>query len=245
MENKDIIAVVAGEEITNDMFEEFVNSVPQEQKAYISNPQFRERLKEQFISLFAYAKYGEELKLEETEQFKTAMENARRDLLARMAMDETLKGVTVDEQEMKDFYESNIQHFYGEEKVSAKHILVKEEKDAQELLELIQNGKSFEEAAQECSTCPSGSRGGDLGEFGRGQMVKEFEDAAFGAEIDALVGPVKTQFGYHLIKVEDKKEAATLPFEEVKDRIEQMLLPQKQNKVYSKKYAELKEKYVK
>lgn len=245
MENKEIIAVVAGEEITSAMLEDFINSVPKEQKAYISNPQFRERLKDQFISLFAYAKYGEELKLEETEQFKTAMANAKRDLLAQMAINEVLKDIVVEEQEMKDFYEAQKQHFYGEEKVSAKHILVKEEADANELLELIKNGKSFEEAAQECSTCPSGSRGGDLGEFGRGQMVKEFEEAAFNAEIGELVGPVKTQFGYHLIKVENKKEASTVPFEEVKEQIKQMILPQKQNMKYAEKYAELKEKYVK
>ena len=79
MENKEIIAVVGGEEITNEMFQDFMDSIPQEQKAYASNPQFVERLKEQFISLFTYAKYGEELKLDETEQFKIAMENAKRD----------------------------------------------------------------------------------------------------------------------------------------------------------------------
>lgn len=245
MENKEIIAVVAGEELTGTMFEEFLKSAPKEQQAYVSNPQFRERFKDQFISLFAYAKYGEELKLEETDAFKTAMANARRDLLAQMAINEVLKDIEVEEQEMKEFYEAQKQHFYGEEKVSAKHILVKEEADALELLELIQAGKSFEEAAQECSTCPSGSRGGDLGEFGRGQMVKEFEEAAFNAEIGELVGPVKTQFGYHLIRVEGKKAAETVPFEEVKEQIRQMILPQKQNRKYAEKYAELKEKYVK
>ena len=245
MENKDIIAVVAGEEVTSAMLEDFIKSIPREQQIYASNPQFRERLKEQFISLFAYAKYGEELKLEETEQFKTSMENARRDLLAQMAINEVVKDVVVTEQEMKDFYEAQKQHFYGEEKVRAKHILVKEEKDALELLELINNGKAFEEAAQECSTCPSGAQGGDLGEFGKGQMVKEFEDAAFNAEIGVVVGPVKTQFGYHLIKVEEKKAAETLPFEDVKNQIREMILPQKQNMKYSQKYAELKEKYVK
>ncbi len=71
--------------------------------------------------------------------------------------------------------------------------------------------KVFEDAAKEFSTCPSGQRGGDLGEFGKGQMVKEFEDAAFAAEIGHVVGPVKTQFGYHLIKVEEKKKMRQNP----------------------------------
>ena len=102
----------------------------------------------------------------------------------------------------------------------------------------------YEDAAKEKSTCPSGTKGGDLGEFGKGQMVKEFEDAAFTAEIGAIVGPVQTQFGYHLIKVEEKKDAAVADFEEVKNSIRNQLLQQRQNKVYSDKVKELREKYV-
>ena len=75
-------------------------------------------------------------------------------------------------------------------------------------------------------------------------MVKEFEDAAFSAEIGAVVGPVKTQFGYHLIKVETKNDASVAPLEEVKEQIRRNLLQQKQNQVYSEKAAELVEKYV-
>lgn len=80
---------------------------------------------------------------------------------------------------------------------------------------------------------------GDLGEFGKGQMVKEFEDAAFAAEIGHVVGPVKTQFGYHLIKVEEKKDAAESSFDEVKEQIKSQLKQQKQGDAYSKKVAEL------
>ena len=83
--------------------------------------------------------------------------------------------------------------------------------------------KEFEEAAKEFSTCPSGAQGGDLGEFGRGNMVKEFEEAAFAAEVGHVVGPVQTQFGYHLIKVEQKNDAKEADFEESKNRSKQKL----------------------
>ena len=74
--------------------------------------------------------------------------------------------------------------------------------------------------------------------------MKEFEDAAFAAEIGHVIGPVKTQFGYHLIKVEDKKESSNMPFEEVKESIKMNLLQQKQNAAYSDKVNELRAKYV-
>jgi len=90
-------------------------------------------------------------------------------------------------------------------KVNAAHILVKGEDKAKELLERINSGESFSELAREFSDCPSGKRGGELGFFGRGQMVREFELAAFDGEKGSVVGPIKTQFGWHLIKVLDKK----------------------------------------
>lgn len=89
--------------------------------------------------------------------------------------------------------------------VRASHILVKTEDEAKSLLEEIRAGKSFAQAAEEVSLCPSGQNGGDLGFFGRGMMVKPFEDAAFAMEnIGEVSEPVQTQFGWHLIKLTGK-----------------------------------------
>jgi peptidyl-prolyl cis-trans isomerase C len=90
-------------------------------------------------------------------------------------------------------------------KVNAAHILVKEEAKAESLLAMIKSGEDFAALARTHSECPSGKNGGSLGWFGKGQMVKEFEDAAFTGQKGETVGPVKTQFGWHLIKVTDKK----------------------------------------
>lgn len=89
--------------------------------------------------------------------------------------------------------------------VRASHILVKTEQEAKELFNNIKNGKSFAQIAEEKSLCPSGQNGGDLGFFGKGMMVKPFEDAAFDLEVGELSQPVETQFGWHLIQVTDKK----------------------------------------
>jgi peptidyl-prolyl cis-trans isomerase C len=89
--------------------------------------------------------------------------------------------------------------------VKASHILVKTEKEANDLLAQINGGKDFAELARLHSQCPSGKSGGDLGYFTKGRMVKEFEDAAFTLGVGQVSKPVKTQFGYHIIKVTDKR----------------------------------------
>ena len=223
MSNQEILATVAGENITAADLNAFIQSMPKEQQMYASSPQFRQQMLEQLINCRLFAKYAEELKLDETEEFQTILNNARKDILASMGIGEAVRNVAVTEDELKEFYEANKARFEKGATVSAKHILVKEEEKCQKVLEEIIAGKAFEEAAQQYSTCPSGQKGGDLGEFGKGQMVKEFEEAAFAAEIGEVVGPVKTQFGYHLIKVEKKNEPSVVPYEEVAERIKQIV----------------------
>jgi peptidyl-prolyl cis-trans isomerase C len=89
--------------------------------------------------------------------------------------------------------------------VNCSHILVKTEKEAKDLMARIAAGEKFEDVAKKYSKCPSGKTGGSLGWFGKGQMVAEFEKAAFEGEKGKVIGPVKTQFGYHIIKINDQK----------------------------------------
>ncbi len=88
--------------------------------------------------------------------------------------------------------------------IRASHILVKTEEEAKKLYDEIQNGASFAKIAEEKSLCPSGQNGGDLGFFGKGMMVKPFEDAAFSLNVGEISQPVQTQFGWHLIQLTDK-----------------------------------------
>lgn len=244
MEEK-VLAVVAGEDITEKELNDFMENVPQDQQAYRANPQFKHQCLEQLIALRMFTKLGEEEKLEETQEFKDIMEGARKDILAQMMVSMTIKDIAVTDDEAENYYESNKAQFSKGASVRAKHILTDTEEKCEEVLAAVLNGeKSFEDAAKEYSSCPSGQRGGDLGEFGKGQMVPEFEKAAFGAEIGKVIGPVKTSFGYHLIKVEGKSEAKETPYADVKESIKANLLQQKQNAAYNAKVKELKEKYV-
>lgn len=242
--NQEVLAVIGGEKITQADLETYLQGVPREQQAYASNPAFREQFLQQLVSLYLFAKKGEEDKLAETEEFQKVMANARREVLAQFAMRDVLKAVEVSQDEMEVFYNENQAQFKKGETVTAKHILVETEEKCNEILATITSGeKTFEDAAKEFSTCPSGQRGGDLGAFGRGQMVPEFEQAAFDAEIGQVIGPVKTQFGCHLIKVEAKNEAEVATFDEVKETICQNLMQQKQNKVYTETLKDLETKY--
>ena len=149
---------------------------------------------------------------------------------------------TIPEEKVKAYYDSHPQFFKEPEQVKASHILIKVKPDATEAekaeamkkIEKAQDkllkGEDFAEVAKTSSEGPSASKGGELGYFGRGQMVKPFEDVAFSLEPGKVSEVVKTQFGYHLIKVEDKKPASTIPFETVKPRIEQFLKQQEVQK---------------
>jgi peptidyl-prolyl cis-trans isomerase C len=137
--------------------------------------------------------------------------------------------------DIQAFYDTNIEKFAQPEQIKASHILIKVDSAADEAaaqkargeLEAIQQkikeGGDFAELARTNSSCPSSAQGGDLGFFGKGQMVKPFEDAAFALKPGETSDIVQTQFGYHLIRMDEKKDAGTVPFEEVKERISQYL----------------------
>jgi peptidyl-prolyl cis-trans isomerase C len=91
-------------------------------------------------------------------------------------------------------------------KATARHILVPSEADCQTLKNMIEGGEDFADIAKQHSKCPSGQQGGDLGEFGPGQMVREFDEVVFSGEVGKVLGPVKTQFGYHLIEITSRSE---------------------------------------
>ena len=127
--------------------------------------------------------------------------------------------------------------------VKASHILVDTEEKANEILEDITDGLPFEDAAKEYSSCPSKQEGGNLGQFGKGQMVKEFEDAVFSMRAGEISAPVKTQFGYHIIKLTEHMPARNSEFEEVYQETKDNCFAVKQEDAYKGKKDELTKRY--
>lgn len=153
--------------------------------------------------------------------------------LIKSLFDKVLNPITVSDAEIKEFYNKNLSNFASPAQIHAHHILVKEEADAKSLMEkLAKEPAKFEEIAKSSSICPSGSQGGDLGNFSEGQMVPEFENACKTAEIGKVTGPVKTQFGYHIIRVDGRTPAGTMKLEDVQENIRKQILPQKQKEAF-------------
>ncbi len=149
--------------------------------------------------------------------------------------------VVVDDSELRTYYDANLETYKKDAGVSASHILVETEEEGNFILAKLNDGADFALLAAEHSKDPSNAgNGGDLGFFSRGRMVPEFEEAAFALNVDEVSGLVKTQFGYHIIKLADKKEGSQLSFDDAKGMIERQMLSEKQRSVYQEYVDKLK-----
>ena len=242
MENK-VWAIAAGNEITEKDLNALISRYPEQQRAAFASEGAKKNLLEQLISFELFNKFGKEMELDKTEEFKEALESVTKEILTSMAMNKALGDVTVTEEDAKKYYDENKDAFSVPPTVSARHILVSTEEEANKVREEINNGLSFADAAMKYSSCPSKEQGGNLGEFSKGMMVPEFEKASFDAEIGAISEPVKTQFGYHLIVVDSKNEGSVKSFEEVKNSVVNELLKKAQHKKYEDLLQQLEGKY--
>jgi peptidyl-prolyl cis-trans isomerase C len=153
------------------------------------------------------------------------MENEQRGALAAKHI-ETIIEEPLDEAKVRELYDQTFADFQPQPEYNAAHILVADEQAAKDLKAQLDEGTDFADLAKENSTDGSASNGGDLGWFGLGRMVPEFESAVADMEPGDVAGPVKTQFGYHLIKLIDTRESSPPPFEEVRAELEDQLRQQ-------------------
>lgn len=205
------------------------NQVPEDKQA-----EFRKQVLEQLIAkelVYEDAKKTGILKSKDfTDEYVKAQERVKEDLAIQVWQKRELDKVKVSDKEAEDYYNKNKEEFNEKESVHARHILVKTEDEAKAIIADMKSLKGdalkdkFIELAKTKSTGPSGPKGGDLGFFTKGQMVPEFNDKVFSMDIGSITTePVKTQFGFHVIYLEDKKSEKVRAFSEVKEFIEQRL----------------------
>ncbi len=179
--------------------------------------------------------------------YKDTLKNVKQDLALQVWMQSEGKKIDISNKELKDFYNQNTQYFNQAEQYHARHILVKTKAEAEALIKQLNKSSDkkskFISLAKTKSTGPSGANGGDLGFFGASQMVAEFSKATAALSIGNITKkPVKTQFGYHIIYLEDKKKASTVSFEKAKPSIKQELVQAKLIKNVQKFANTLKQK---
>jgi peptidyl-prolyl cis-trans isomerase C len=234
-----VVLTVGSEKITKSMFQEIISSLPAQQQAQLQTPEARKSLAEQVAELKVMAQEARVRKLDQSAAVRAKVALQADQILANAVYQELSAG-DPDDAAMRAYYAAHKQDW---DQVKARHILIRMQgsrvpvreghKDltdgealakAKEVRAKIVAGAKFEDQAQaESDDTGSGENGGDLGTFGAGQMVPEFDEVVFKAPIGQVTEPIKTAYGYHLILVEERKSK---PFEDARGEIEQKIRPE-------------------
>ena len=239
--DKEVVAKVGDVEITKDEFyntlveqngEESLNALISDKiiELEIKKADIKvtdEEISEEFTKMANY--YGGVEVLEQTmASYNMSKEDMNENIKLNLSMKKLVgSDIAISDEEIAEFYTANAAIFNKEEQVNASHILVETEEIAKEVLGKLDAGEKFEDLAKEYSSDGSAANGGNVGFFGRGKMVESFDEAAFSLPIGEISEPIKSKFGYHIIKVLEKTEATEGSLEKNKEEIKEMVLESK------------------
>jgi len=210
---------------------------------FLKQPDFLKNMINERINNILFVEEAKRLKYDELNEFKQIFGLYKNGLLGQAYAMEYVKDLKATDEELKNYYQENKERFKDmPERIRARHILLPDEEQAKDILAKINAGKDFVELAKEYSICPSAKNGGDLGYFSRGRMAPLFEEAAFKLKNGEVSDVVRTNFGFHIIKKEDHKQAGASSFNDVKYEIDQAVLFQKRDQKIRDLIAELKSK---
>jgi EpsD family peptidyl-prolyl cis-trans isomerase len=228
LQASDILATVNGQKISKEDLNTFLKQVqPNQPIAYeMLDPKNKKDLLDAYIEMELMAEAAKKAGLEKDPEFQKMLALAKKKLLINAYAKKQFAATVVSDSEAKQFYQKHPEMFKMPAKVHARHILLKDEKAAQKVIDQLKGlqgealKQKFIELAKKESTGPTGPKGGDLGYFTKEQMVLPFSKAAFALKKGEVTSkPVKTQFGWHVIYVEDTKPAETVPFDQAKEQI--------------------------
>jgi peptidyl-prolyl cis-trans isomerase C len=220
-ESKRVRATVDGEEITQADVEGFIAQLaPQVQAA--PRAQIEPAVVEQLVNSKLIVRMAKAAGIEQDDDYKNELEAISLRILQNVYLRKQIDARLTDER-LQKLYDEFVAANPPADQVRASHILVESKEEAQAIVERVKGGDDFADVAREKSTGPSAGSGGDLGYFERGQMVPTFSDAAFALEVDEISEPVQTQFGWHVIKVTDRRQAPAPTLDEMRGELSQQL----------------------
>lgn len=237
-----ILARVSNTVITEkDLKAKISKMPPYYQSVVTKNP--KRYVEDMIVETLCYEE-GVRKGIDRDKEVKEVIREAKKKIvMAKLIKNEVEDKVTVTEDEMRRFYDEHKDEFKTPGMWRASHILVADEKEAKALLDDLARGAKFEDLAREYSVDATASRGGDVGFFRAGQLVPDFERACLKLDIGQTSGIVQTQFGYHIIKLTDKKEPGIKTYEEAKGAIETELKKKKRSELFNALILNLKNKY--
>lgn len=244
-EKPQVLARIENRTITLEDFRKEVESLPEFFKPLLVEPKAKKEFLEKLIDREILLLEAEKAGIDKREDVLRKIEECRRGVILEAFMSEILAGKDeVTDEEAKRYYEEHKEEFQLGERVRVRHIVVKTLEEAQEIKKRLERGEDFAELARKYSISPAAKWGGDLGYIQRGQVGKEFEKAAFSLKKPGDISDiVKTTFGYHIIKLEDRKPPQQLSFEEVKDKIKSRLKEEKRNKILEEYLKTVRKSY--
>lgn len=241
-EGNKLIAKVNNEEITEADFNRLLTLMG-EQGTQFRTEKEKDRLRDELVHQKLLYFSAVDKGIEDDDDFKKAFEQTKRQFIQQYALTKMLNDVTVEEEDIKEYYEAHKDRLVAVHQFDADHILVDSLEEADDIKEQLDQGADFAELAQQKSSCPSKERGGNLGAFQSGQMVPEFENALLDMEEGEISEPVKSQFGYHVIKLNEKNKIQDTDYESVKPQLSQQFLMLKQQEKYANEMRNLEKVY--
>lgn len=236
-----VIAEVNGSSITTGDFDHEVKNLPDYLKAMADTPNGRKEMLETMVVRELIMADAKKNGIDKDPKIEERLADLKKRLIVELYLNKKLEAASqMSDADLKAFYEQNKERFKTGEQIKASHILVKTEKEAQDVLNQLKSGAKFEDVAKKSSVDSSAAKGGDLGWFGAGNMVPAFEKAAMALKEGETSGIVKSDFGFHIIKLTGKRPAGIRPFEEVKEQIKAAVMPSKQQEVFQKVKEELR-----
>lgn len=236
-----VLAEVNGTTITTGDFARELKNLPEYLKAMADTPQGRKEMLDTMVIRELILQKASKDGLDKGPELEEKLQELKKRLIVESFLKKKVEtDAQVSDADLKKFYDQNIDKFKAGEQIRASHILVKTEKEAKDIQAQLKAGGKFEELARKHSVDSSSAKGGDLGWFGKGAMVPVFEQAALALKEGQISDVVKSDFGYHIIKLTGKRPAGTRPFDEVKDQIKAAVMPGKQQEIFQKIKEELK-----